>query len=117
MEVERERLLALLERLRQDGVQIATESVQEGPAFGFSAEHPVALALADTAEAVIGKRPAFEMCPGLLETRWYARKGIPAFAYGPGFLEVSHGPNELVEIERIYQHVLIYALLAARLLA
>jgi acetylornithine deacetylase/succinyl-diaminopimelate desuccinylase-like protein len=64
-----------------------------------------------------GKRPAFEMCPGLLETRWYARKGIPAFAYGPGFLEVAHGPNEVVEIERIYQHTLIYALLAARLLA
>ena len=76
----------------------------------------MALALAETVEAVTGKRPAFEMCPGLLETRWYARKGIPAFAYGPGFLEVAHGPNEVVEIERVYQHTLIYALLAARLL-
>jgi len=32
-------------------------------------------------------------------------------------LEVAHGPNEVVEIERIYQHTLIYALMAARLLA
>ena len=70
------------------------------------------MALAETVEAVTGKRPAFQMCPGLLETRWYARKGIPAFAYGPGFLEVAHGPNEVVEIERIYQNTIIYAMMA-----
>jgi acetylornithine deacetylase/succinyl-diaminopimelate desuccinylase-like protein len=50
-------------------------------------------------------------------SRWYARKGIPAFAHGPGFLEVAHGPNEVVEIERAYQHPLVHALTAARLLA
>jgi acetylornithine deacetylase/succinyl-diaminopimelate desuccinylase-like protein len=48
-----------------------------------------------------GKEPAFEMCPGLLETRFYAAYGIPAFAYGPGFLTVSHGPNEFVPIRNI----------------
>jgi acetylornithine deacetylase/succinyl-diaminopimelate desuccinylase-like protein len=57
------------------------------------------------------------MCPGILETRWYVRKEIPAFAYGPGLLEVSHGPHEAIEIERIYQHTLIYGLTAARLLS
>jgi acetylornithine deacetylase/succinyl-diaminopimelate desuccinylase-like protein len=57
------------------------------------------------------------MCPGILETRWYTRKGIPAFAFGPGLLEVAHGPNEAIEIERIYQHTLVYALVAARLLS
>jgi len=30
---------------------------------------------------------------------------------------VAHSPNEAIEIERIYQHTLIYALVAARLLA
>ena len=65
-----------------------------------------------------GRGPAgLHMCPGILETRWYARKGIPAFAYGPGLLEVSHGPREAIEIERIYQHTLLYALVAARLLS
>jgi hypothetical protein len=29
------------------------------------------------------------MCPGLLETRFYAAHGIPAFAYGPGLMTVS----------------------------
>ncbi len=93
------------------------EVLQEGYSSGVQEDHPVALTLAETIEAVTGKRPAFEMCPGILETRWYARKGIPAFAYGPGLLEVSHGPHESIEIERIYQHTLVYALAATRLLS
>ncbi|HEU5181514.1 MAG TPA: hypothetical protein VFW45_12035, partial [Candidatus Polarisedimenticolia bacterium] len=63
------------------------------------------------------RRVDFEMSPGLLETRWYVRRGIPAFAYGPGLLEVAHGPDEVVEIERVFSHTLIYALAAARILA
>jgi acetylornithine deacetylase/succinyl-diaminopimelate desuccinylase family protein len=117
LEAEEARLFAVFERARQQGAQLQIEVLQEGPSCATPADHPVALALAETAEAVTGKRPDFEMCPGLLETRWYARKGVPAFAYGPGLLEVAHGPNEVVEIERIYQHVLIYALIAARVLA
>jgi hypothetical protein len=31
-------------------------------------------------------------------------------------VEVAHGPNEVVEIERIYQHVILYTIMAARLL-
>lgn len=65
---------------------------------------------------VTGKPAAFEMCPGLLETRFYAVRGIPAFAYGPGLLTVSHGPNEFVPIGNIAQCALIYALTAAEAL-
>lgn len=117
LETEKARLLALFERVRQQGIQLEVEVFQEGPSCGTPADHPVAVALAETAEAVLGERPAFEMCPGLLETRWYARKGIPAFAYGPGFLEVAHGPKEVVEIERMYRHAVIYALTAVRVLS
>ena len=56
------------------------------------------------------------MCPGLLELRFYAQKGIPSFAYGPGLLSVSHGPNEFVKINEIYNCAAIYALTAAQLL-
>jgi len=72
--------------------------------------------LSRTVEAVTGGAPAFEMCPGLLETRFYAARGIPAFAYGPGLLTVSHGPNEFVPVRNIAQCALIYALTAAELL-
>jgi hypothetical protein len=52
----------------------------------------------------------------LLETRFYAAYGVPAFAYGPGLLTVSHTPNEFVPIRNIFQCALIYALTAAEML-
>ena len=114
---EKAALFALLDELRARGIALDTEILQEGFSSGVPEDHPVAKILADTIEGVVGDRPAFTMCPGILETRWYARKGIPAFAYGPGLLEVSHGPREAIEIERIYQHTLLYALVATRLLS
>ncbi len=116
LEIERARLHVVLDGLRSRGMRIDVDTLQEGFSCGVAEDHPVAIALAETIESVTGARPAFEMCPGLLEIRWFARKGIPAFAYGPGLLEVSHGPDEYVDIEEVYRHTIIYALLAARLL-
>jgi len=113
---EKARLLDLLDRMRQRGIRIEVETLQEIQSSGVDEADPAARALADTVESVVGKRPAFELCPGSLEIRWYAAKGIPAFAYGPGLLEISHGPNEHVKIERIYEDTLIYALYALRML-
>jgi succinyl-diaminopimelate desuccinylase len=56
------------------------------------------------------------MCPGLLETRFYAEQGVPALAYGPGLLSVSHGPKEFVRLEDVENCAAIYALTAAKLL-
>ncbi len=117
LETEKARLFAVLEGLQRAGIKLDIETLQEGVSSGVSEDDPIAQALAESVETVTGERPAFEMCPGILEIRWYARKGIPAFAYGPGLLEVSHGPHEAIEIERIYQYTIIYALLAARLLS
>ena len=117
LETEKGRLLSVLEKFQEQGIGMELEVLQEAYSSGVSEDHPVAQVLAQTIQAVLGERPCFSMCPGLLETRWYARKGIPAFAYGPGFLEVSHGPEEAIEIESIYRHTLIYALTAARLLS
>jgi acetylornithine deacetylase/succinyl-diaminopimelate desuccinylase family protein len=117
LDTEKRRLLTVLDEMRRQGIQLDVEILQEGLSSGVPEEHPVAQTLAESVEAVTGKRPVFEMCPGLLETRWYARHGIPAYAYGPGLLEVAHGPHELVEIDRVYQHTIIYALTAARLLS
>lgn len=92
------------------------ETLQEEPAAATSAQDPLGLILSRNIASVTGKAPAFEMCPGLLETRFYAARGIPAFAYGPGLLTVSHGPNEFVPIPNITQCAAIYALTAAEML-
>ncbi len=117
LETEKARLLTLLETIRRQGTTLEVDILQEGDSSRVLESHPIANVLADAIAAVTGVYPAMEMCPGILETRWYTRKGIPAFAFGPGLLEVAHGPNEAIEIERLYQHTIVYALVAARLLS
>ena len=92
------------------------EVLQCAPAAGTSAHGGLAQALAASVEEICGAPPRFEMCPGLLETRFYAARGIPAAAYGPGLLTVSHGPNEFVPIRNIAQCAAVYALTAAEML-
>jgi acetylornithine deacetylase/succinyl-diaminopimelate desuccinylase-like protein len=57
------------------------------------------------------------MCPGLLETRFYAALGMPAYAYGPGLLSVAHGPKEYVDMRRVAECAAIYALTAMKILS
>jgi len=117
LETEKACLFSVLDGLRNRGIDMDVDILQECRSSGVREDHPVAGVLADCIDAVTGSRPDFTMCPGALEIRWYARKGIPAFAYGPGMLDVSHGPNEAVDIELIHQNALVYALAAVRLLS
>jgi succinyl-diaminopimelate desuccinylase len=103
-------------RLREALEGFEIEVLQEEPPAATPAGHRLGAVLAQHIQRVTGKQPCFEMCPGLLETRFYAAQGIPAFAYGPGLLTVSHGPNEFVPIRNIAQCSLIYALTAAEML-
>ncbi|HYL78446.1 MAG TPA: ArgE/DapE family deacylase [Bryobacteraceae bacterium] len=113
---EKQRLLDVLDQVRAGGIALDVEVLQEGQSCGVSENDPVAQALAHSIQQVTGRAAQFEMCPGLLEIRFYAERGIPAFAYGPGLLTVSHGPNEFVPIDRIVQCAQIYALTAAEIL-
>jgi succinyl-diaminopimelate desuccinylase len=115
--IEKQRLLAALDEIRSAGVNLDVEVIQEGAACGVSKETPLAQALARNIQQITGRAPEFEMCPGLLEIRFYAQRGIPALAYGPGLLTVSHGPKEFVPVDRIVQCTSIYAITAAELLA
>jgi acetylornithine deacetylase/succinyl-diaminopimelate desuccinylase family protein len=109
LEEEKRRLLDVLE-----GLEI--ETLQEGAAASTPAGNSLGVILSRHISCLTGREPAFEMCPGLLETRFYAAHGIPAFAYGPGLLSVSHGPNEFVPIRNIALCATIYGLTAAELL-
>lgn len=113
---EKQKLLSTLESLRRQDIDLEVEVLQEAESSGTSPGTRLEQSLVHSVEAIAGCHPQVEMCPGLLETRFYARSGIPAFAYGPGLLTVSHGPNEFVPIERMVQCAGVYALTAAQLL-
>jgi len=116
-EIEKSILLGVLDKLRKDGIALKVETLQEGCPASSSEVNPVAGALSASIKEVQSKSPRFEMCPGLLETRFFARRGIPAYAYGPGMLSVSHGPDEYIQTESIFKCAEIYALTAVRLLS
>jgi succinyl-diaminopimelate desuccinylase len=115
-EVEKRRLLDAIDRVHSP-VSVEVEVIQEGRSSGSDEHGPLGHALTESILGVTGRAARFEMCPGLLEIRFYAERGVPAFAFGPGLLTVSHGPDEFVPIDRIVECAQIYALTAARVLA
>jgi len=114
-DTEKRRLFEILEQAGA-GVDLHVEVLQEGHSSGVAESDDVGQALARSIERVTNHAARFEMCPGLLENRFYAERGIPAFAYGPGLITVSHGPNEFVPIHRIAECAEVYAITAADLL-
>jgi acetylornithine deacetylase/succinyl-diaminopimelate desuccinylase-like protein len=104
--------LARLTDLIQDA---EVEVLQAQPSGSTDRDDPAAHALARCVEAVSGATPAFELCPGVLDTRWYSQLGIPAFAYGGGRLDVSHGPSEYIDEAAMRACAAVYALFAAEI--
>jgi acetylornithine deacetylase/succinyl-diaminopimelate desuccinylase-like protein len=96
--------------------KVEVEILQEGRSGATAADTPLGAALAHGVRRILGVAPRFEMCPGLLETRFYAHRGIPAYAYGPGLLTVSHGPTEFVPIENMVHCAELCALTAVETL-
>lgn len=113
---EKARLIAVLESCKREGIPLEWKILQEGQSSACREEEPLGKALARSVRAVTGEAPRFEMCPGLLENRFYAAQGVPAYAYGPGLLSVAHGPNEYVDLRKIVDCAAIYALAALEML-
>jgi succinyl-diaminopimelate desuccinylase len=114
---EKTKLLDVLERCKRDGISLEWEILQEGHSASCDEDSALGQALARTIRAVTGDVPRFELCPGLLEIRFYAAQGIPAYAYGPGLLSVAHGPNEYVDLRKVTETAAIYGLTAMEMFA
>jgi succinyl-diaminopimelate desuccinylase len=112
LKVEKAKLLEILESCKGDGIPLEWEILHEGTASSCREDDALGAALSENVQAVAGAAPRFEMCPGLLETRFYSAKGIPAYGYGPGLLSVAHGPNEYVDLRKVVDCAAIYALTA-----
>ncbi len=98
---------------REASAHVTVQWLQQQPAGMTPADHPRALELAACIQSVDGAHPQFELCPGVLDTRWYAQLGIPAFAFGGGRLDVSHGPDEYIEEAAMRRCAVVCTLFAA----
>lgn len=113
---EKARLIDVLKECQRQGIPLKWEVLQEGDSASTDQQEAVGQALAQAIQEITGKPASFELCPGLLETRFYAAHGIPSYAYGPGLLSVAHGPNEYVDLRRVTECAMIYAFTAAKML-
>jgi succinyl-diaminopimelate desuccinylase len=109
LDEELARLTGMIEEAaRAAGAAVEIEVLQAQPSGSTDPDHPAARTLAACAGGA-----SFELCPGVLDTRWYSQLGIPAFGYGGGQLEVAHGPNEYIEEADMRRCAAVYARFAA----
>ncbi len=117
MDEAKKELMEILEKQKKKGIGIEVDLLQEGEPSASLTETRLSSMLKKSIADVTGKAAAFELCPGLCEIRFFNKKGIPAYAYGPGLLEVSHGPEEYVEINDVLDCAAIYLQTGLRLLS
>ena len=116
LDSELARLTGRINEAAEDaGADVDIEVLQAQPSVSTDQDHPTAQTLARCVEAVESNAPAFRLCPGVLDTRWYSQLGIPAFAYGGGRLDVSHGPDEYIDEAAMRRCAAVYALFASEL--
>jgi succinyl-diaminopimelate desuccinylase len=116
LEEELARLTGIIDEAAEAaGAHVEIEVLQEQPSGSTEQGHPAARTLARCVEAVEGAGASFQLCPGVLDTRWYSQLGIPAFAYGGGRLDVSHGPHEYIDETAMRRCAAVYALFAAEI--
>ena len=96
--------------------EVTIDVLQRQPSGHTSQTDPAAIVLERCVAEVEGSHARFELCPGSLDTRWYAQLGIPAFAYGAGRLDVSHGPDEYIDEDAMHRCAAVYARFAGELL-
>jgi acetylornithine deacetylase/succinyl-diaminopimelate desuccinylase family protein len=113
---EKARIIDVLKGCQREGIPLDWEVLQEGESASSHEDEAAGHGLAQAIQEVTGTAAHFELCPGLLETRFYAAQGVPSYAYGPGLLSVAHGPNEYVDPRRIIECAAVYALTATKIL-
>ncbi len=109
-----------LDSIRRDDPELRVELEFEQPPLDWMpatevpADHPFVAALLDSAEQVLGWRPRLSAFPGGTDAaKFQVLAGIPTIpSFGPGWLNLAHGPNECVGLEAIVQAAKMYALSA-----
>ncbi|MBU7014201.1 MAG: M20 family metallopeptidase [Theionarchaea archaeon] len=109
----RNSICSLIDTMRKKGVTIESETLLESEGFLTPEDAEICTWVADAVKEVKGS-VQFAECPGFLDIRHCAHRGIPAVAYGPGLLEVAHGPDEYVMVSDIVDAFSTYCLVGKR---
>jgi succinyl-diaminopimelate desuccinylase len=112
---EIERVVAEL-RAADPSLQVDVEVLQSGAPIETPVDSPLVLAAREAArrlhlpDAPVGY-------PQASDGRFFAERGIPTILFGPGEPEVSHAPDESVDLHQVVVAAQFFALLGQMLLA
>ena len=96
IDAELARITAIVNDTAKDaGADVSIQVTQVAPPADTSLSNKAAQVLGECVTDITGSPARYELCAGCLDTRWYSQLGIPAFGFGPGTLEVSHGPKRV----------------------
>ena len=105
-----------LDRLRTEDpeLDVSAESKLWVEGAEISQEEPIVMSCAKAYREIFGYEPKIGVFPGGVDARFMINQGrFPAVsAFGPGLLQLAHGPDERVPVEDIIRATKIYAIAA-----
>jgi acetylornithine deacetylase/succinyl-diaminopimelate desuccinylase family protein len=110
-------IFEVLNRHKNTGAGLEWEIIQQAESSFCGEQNRLASELKSSAAEILGREPLFQLCPGLCEIRFFIKRGVPAYAFGPGVLDVAHGPQEHVSISNMLDYTAVYILTAERMLS
>jgi succinyl-diaminopimelate desuccinylase len=116
---------ALHDRVRQlaeqagepTSVRAHMEIIDDRPAVETDRDQPVAIAVAEAHEAIVGEPCRYGGVPGTTDGTILTRDaGVPTVVYGPGGKWIAHQADEFVEVDEIVRYTRVYLDAARRFL-
>ena len=108
-----QRLKALLQRFAaQEGVEASCRRLMDASPAHIPQESEIINLAQGALRQVLDRELPPKGSAGFTDARFYIGQGTPAILLGPGLKEQCHVNDEYVELERMRQAALVYALLA-----
>lgn len=90
-------------------LEIEVRVASQFPTYTLSEDSQLVQTFRKVITEVIGKAPSLSISCAATEAAFFAQKGIPAIAYGPGIWKMAHAKDEYVLIEDLETASLVYA--------
>jgi acetylornithine deacetylase/succinyl-diaminopimelate desuccinylase-like protein len=98
-------------------LDLEVEVASQFPTYAFPEESHLVQAFKRAITELTGNAPSLSISCAATEAAFFAQKGIPAVAYGPGVWQTAHARDEYVLVKDLEIASLVYAQVALLLLS
>ena len=98
-------------------LDLEVEVASQFPTYAVPEDSPLIQTFKKAIRGVTGNVPSLSISCAATEAAFFAQKGIPAVAYGPGAWQTAHAKDEYVLVKDLEMASLVYARVALLLLS